>query len=201
MNMSKTIVAVAFSTILAISLVGCGASGMAGGSSSDESVQASATASLKSGDRFPSFKATDLVTGKEVDESVFAQNKVTVVSYWFNGCSACVNEMPILEQLQDQLGSQGVGVLGVNVEAASDEELKKEAQEILSKQGVTYSNIAIDPDTDGAKVANGIMAFPTTFLVDQNGNVIGEPMRGSINELEGSELLQRVNDALAAAQS
>ena len=109
--------------------------------------------------------------------------------------------MPILEQLQDQLGSQGVGVLGVNVETASDEELKKEAQEILSKQGVTYSNIAIDPDTDGAKVANGIMAFPTTFLVDQNGNVIGEPMRGSINELEGSELLQRVNDALAAAQS
>lgn len=201
MNMSKTIVAVAFSTILAISLVGCGASGTAGGSSSDESVQVSATASLKSGDRFPSFKATDLVTGKEVDESVFAQNKVTVVSYWFNGCSACVNEMPILEQLQDQLGSQGVGVLGVNVEAASDEELKKEAQEILSKQGVTYSNIAIDPDTDGAKVANGIMAFPTTFLVDQNGNVIGEPMRGSINELEGSELLQRVNDALAAAQS
>lgn len=106
--------------------------------------------------------------------------------------------MPVLEQLSRQLKDKGVGVLGVNAEG---ERAAKEAKGILSKQGVTYSNLAVDPSSEGAKVGDGIMAFPTTFLVGQDGRVIGEAMQGSVDKLEGSELLQRVNEALEKAQS
>lgn len=198
MKIGNKAMAAVFGTVLVMGLAGCGAAGAGQGGTTTAAEVAAPQATLKDGDKFPSFKATDIATGKSVDESVFKQNKVTVVSYWFNGCSACVNEMPILEQLNKQLKDKGVGVLGVNAEGDNAAE---EAKGILSKQGVTYSNLMIDPSSEGAKVGNGIMAFPTTFLVDQNGNVIGEPMQGGIGQLEGSELLQRVNDALAKSQA
>lgn len=188
---------------LAMGLAGCGSRG-ATTNGADQSVSAAAAAApepmkLKAGDSFPSFTATDLVSGAKLDESLFAVNKVTVVTYWFNGCSACVNEMPALQQLADDYRDKGVGVIGSNADVPFDASLAKEAKEILAKQGVSYPNLAMDTDSEGGKLISGIMAFPTTFLVDQKGKLIGDPIEGSFDKLEDSELLRRIEDALAKA--
>ena len=84
---------------------------------------------------FPSFQAKDL-DGNKVDSSIFSQNAVTVVNFWFNGCTPCVEELPALNKLNEELKAKGGQVIGVNTDSLDgNKEGIAEAKSILKKQG------------------------------------------------------------------
>ncbi len=199
--------------LMTISLVGCGANPKSQSTeaapdaavpvesgSTDVPPEAASKLHLKDGDAFPNFEATNISNDETVSNEVFKKNKVTVLSFWFNGCTSCVKEMPLLQELSDKYKDKGVNVLGVNAEAGFTDDAKDEGRDILSKQGVTYDNIAFNSKSDANQVIEGLTAFPTTMVIDQDGKLVGDPITGGLDRLEGSELLKRVDEALAKAK-
>ena len=151
-----------------------------GSSESDESISL-----------FQDFTGKDL-DGKDVDESVFKNNKVTVVNFWFSGCKPCVEELSKLNELNDEIRDMGGEVVGINTDTLdNNQDGIKEAKEILKAQGASYKNLTFDSDSTVGKYAGNIMAFPTTVLVDKDGNIIGEPFMGGINDQSNYEQLMK----------
>ncbi len=143
---------------------------------------------------FPKFTGTDF-NNNTVDNTLFNKNEVTLLNFWFNGCSACVNEMPALEDLNKKLQKKGAELIGINVEAGSSEKSLSEAKEILAKQGVTYRNLFISGGQKAQEYIEKIFAFPTTIMVDKSGNIIGDPITGSIeDEKKIDSILKMVDD-------
>ena len=129
---------------------------------------------------FKGFKGKDL-DGNDVDDSLFAKNKVTVVNFWFSGCKPCVGELSKLNELNETLKTMGGEVVGINTDTLdNNEDGIKEAQEILKAQGASYKNLTVASDSAIGKYASSIMAFPTTILVDRNGNIVGDPILGEL---------------------
>lgn len=140
------------------------------------------SASTKELKLFPEFKSKDF-DGNEVTKEIFKDKKLTLVNFWFNGCAPCVGEIPRLQKLNDEIEKMGGQVIGINTEAkAGDEEIIKEAKKILKKQGATYKNISLDPDSELGKYAEQIMSYPTSVLVDSDGNIVGDPIVGAIDK-------------------
>jgi len=131
---------------------------------------------------FPAFQGKDL-DGKEVDSAaLFAGNKVTVVNFWFSGCSPCVDELDELNELNEQLKELGGAVIGINTDTLDgNPEMIDEAKKILEQKGAAYQNIWFASDSEAGRFAGEIMGFPTTYVVDSNGKIMGEPLLGGIN--------------------
>lgn len=140
------------------------------------------SASTKELKLFPEFKSKDF-DGNEVTKEIFKDKKLTLVNFWFNGCAPCVGEIPHLQKLNDEIEKMGGQVIGINTEAkVGDEEIIKEAKKILKKQGATYKNISLDPDSELGKYAEQIMSYPTSVLIDSDGNIVGDPIVGAIDK-------------------
>ena len=148
---------------------------------------------------FKNFSGTDY-DGNAVDESLFSNNAVTVVNFWFTGCKPCVAELPRLNELNDAIKSMGGEVIGINTETFDgNEDAIKEAASVLESQGAAYRNLSIDSDSDAGKYASAIMAFPTTILVDRNGAIVGEPMLGGIDNQDNYDtLLKQIQEVIDA---
>ena len=151
---------------------------------------------------FKNFSGQDF-DGNSVDESLFSENAVTVVNFWFTGCKPCVAELSKLNELNDTLQSMGGEVIGINTETFDGNEAAiKEAAAILESQKAEYCNLSVNSASDAGKYASGIMAFPTTILVDRNGNIVGEPVLGGIDNQDNYDALmdqiQSVIDADSA---
>ena len=154
---------------------------------------ASDTASANS---FPQFDGYDL-DGNKVDSSLFSGNEFTVVNFWFNGCKPCVAELGELDKLNKEISEQGGEVIGINVETLDGNEQNIEtAKQILETKGASYRNIYFDSASDAGKFSLGIMAFPTTYVIDKNGNIVGEPLLGGIDSEENlNKLLDTISKA------
>lgn len=140
---------------------------------------------------FSGFAGKDL-DGNDVDESLFSKNAVTVVNFWFSGCKPCVAELPELNKLNEKLKEMGGEVVGINTETLDDnQDGIKEAKKILEKQGASYRNLTFDSNSELGKYAGNIVAFPTTILVDRNGNIVGEPLLGGIDEQKNYDSLMK----------
>lgn len=150
---------------------------------------------------FNSFSGKDL-DGNSVDESLFSNNAVTVVNFWFTGCKPCVAELSKLNELNDAIKSMGGEVVGINTETFDgNEDAIKEAAAILDSQGAKYRNISVDSDSSIGKYASDIMAFPTTILVDRNGNIVGDPMLGGIDDQANYDSLMKQIQSVIDADS
>ena len=159
-----------------------------GSSESDESISL-----------FQDFTGKDL-DGKDVDESVFKNNKVTVVNFWFSGCKPCVEELSKLNELNEKLKEMGGEVVGINMDTLDNNEAGiKEAKEILKAQGASYKNLTFDSNSTVGNYAGkgNIMAFPTTVLVDKDGNIVGEPFMGGIDDQSNyDQLMKQIQSVL-----
>lgn len=150
---------------------------------------------------FSNFSGTDY-DGNTADGSLFAQNAVTVVNFWFTGCKPCVAELSKLNELNETLKSMGGEVIGINTETFDgNEDAIKEAKAVLESQGAGYRNFSIDSASDTGKYASDIMAFPTTILVDRNGNIVGDPLLGGIDNQDNYDALMKQIQAVADADS
>ena len=165
-------------------------------SASDASDQSSETGESSP---FKNFSGTDY-DGNAVDESLFSNNAVTVVNFWFTGCKPCVAELSRLNELNDAIKAMGGEVIGINTETFDgNEDAIKEAASVLESQGAAYRNLSIDSDSDAGKYASAIMAFPTTILVDRNGAIVGEPMLGGIDNQDNYDtLLKQIQEVIDA---
>lgn len=148
---------------------------------------------------FPAFTGKDL-DGNDVDNSIFSQNAVTVVNFWFSGCKPCVDEMDDLDALNQRIKEQGGEVIGVNTETLDgNADNIATAKKILESAGASFRNIYFDPDSEAGKFALGIMAFPTTYVVDRQGNIVGEPIMGGIDQEANMTALEKlIADAVAS---
>lgn len=148
---------------------------------------------------FKNISGTDF-DGNKIDESLFSNNAVTVLNFWFSGCKPCVAELSKLNELNETIKSMGGQVIGVNTETFDGNETAiEEAKGILESQGAEYRNACFDSDSDAAKYAASIMAFPTTILVDRNGNIVGEPMLGGIDNQDNyDELMEQIQSVIDA---
>ena len=148
---------------------------------------------------FKNISGTDF-DGNKIDESLFSNNAVTVLNFWFSGCKPCVAELSKLNELNEAIKSMGGQVIGVNTETFDGNETAiEEAKSILESQGAEYRNVCFDSDSDAAQYASNIMAFPTTILVDRNGNIVGEPMLGGIDQQENyDQLMEQIQSVIDA---
>lgn len=166
--------------------------------SSDDSSQKDGS---KDSSPFKDFSGKDF-DGNSVDESLFSGNAVTVVNFWFTGCKPCVAELSKLNELNDAIKSKGGEVIGINTETFDENKTAmKDAASILKSQGARYRNLSIDSSSAAGKYASEIMAFPTTILVDRNGNIVGDPMLGGIDNKDNYDTLMKQIQSVIEADS
>ena len=150
--------------------------------------------------KFPSFEGKDLDGNEVKSDELFSANAVTVVNFWFTTCNPCVGELAELDALNKELAEKGGSLIGVNTFTLDgDEAAISEAKDVLAKKGATYQNVYFDSDGEAGKFTTNIFAYPTTYVVDRSGNIVGEPIVGAITEKKQAETLQKlIEQALAA---
>ena len=150
--------------------------------------------------KFPAFEGKDLDGNTVKSDELFSANAVTVVNFWFTTCNPCVGELSELDALNKELAKKGGALIGVNTFTLDgDEAAISEAKDVLAKKGATYQNVYFDSDGEAGKFTTNIFAYPTTYVVDRSGNIVGEPIVGAITEKKQAETLQKlIEQALAA---
>ena len=150
--------------------------------------------------KFPAFDGKDLDGNTVKSDELFSANAVTVVNFWFTTCNPCVGELSELDALNKELAEKGGSLIGVNTFTLDgDEAAISEAKDVLAKKGATYQNVYFDSDGEAGKFTTNIFAYPTTYVVDRSGNIVGEPIVGAITEKKQAETLQKLIDQALAA--
>ena len=163
----------------------------------DGSMQKSDDGSMQ---KFPTFEGKDLDGNTVKSDELFSANAVTVVNFWFTTCNPCVGELSDLDALNKELAEKGGSLICVNTFTLDgDEAAISEAKDVLAKKGATYQNVYFNSDGEAGKFTTNIFAYPTTYVVDRNGNIVGDPIVGAITEKNQAEALQaQIDKALAA---
>ena len=179
---------------------GCGSTPSAGESvdASTAGMTAGANASSEA-TKFPSFTGKDLDGNDVNSDELFSSSKVTVMNFWFTTCKPCVGELGDLEQLNKELAEKGGQVVGVNSFTLDGNKGDiADAKDVLSKKGVTYKNIWFKSDSEAGKFTSNLFSFPTTYVIDQNGNIVGDPIVGAISSAEQRAALDKLIDQAIA---
>ena len=165
----------------------------------DGSMQKSDDGSMQ---KFPTFEGKDLDGNTVKSKELFSGNAVTVVNFWFTTCNPCVGELSELDALNKELAEKGGSLIGVNTFTLDgDEAAISEAKDVLAKKGATYQNVYFNSDGEAGKFTTNIFAYPTTYVVDRNGNIVGDPIVGAITEKNQAETLQKLIDQALAADA
>ena len=152
--------------------------------------------------KFPAFEGKDLDGNTVKSDELFSGNAVTVVNFWFTTCNPCVGELAELDALNKELAEKGGALIGVNTFTLDgDEAAISEAKDVLAKKNATYQNVYFASDGEAGKFTENIFAYPTTYVVDRNGNIVGEPIVGAITEKNQAETLQKLIDQALAADA
>ncbi len=150
--------------------------------------------------KFPAFEGKDLEGNPVKSDELFSGNAVTVVNFWFTTCNPCVGELAELDALNKELAQKGGALIGVNTFTLDGNEAAiSEAKDVLAKKGATYQNVYFASDGEAGKFTTNIFAYPTTYVVDRSGNIVGDPIVGAITEKKQAETLQKLIDQAIAA--
>ena len=148
--------------------------------------------------KFPAFEGKDLDGNTVKSDELFSANAVTVVNFWFTTCNPCVGELSELDALNKELAEKGGSLIGVNTFTLDgDEKAISEAKDVLAKKGATYQNVYFASDGEAGKFTTNIFAYPTTYVVDRNGNMVGK-LLGGINSEKQMKALQTMIDEVLA---
>ena len=149
---------------------------------------------------FPAFEGKDLDGNMVKSDELFSGNAVTVVNFWFTTCNPCVGELAELDALNKELAEKGGALIGVNTFTLDgDKAAIADAKDVLAKKGATYQNIYFGSGGDAGKFVENVFAYPTTYVVDRNGNIVGDPIVGAVTGKTQAEALQaQIDKALAA---
>ena len=132
-------------------------------------------------------------------DTLFSEHAVTLVNFWFTTCGPCVEELGALDALNKELQEKDGALVGVNTFTLDgNEKAIAEAKEVLKKKGASYQNVYFDSESDAGTFATGVYAYPTTYVVDREGNLVGDPIVGAITEPKQKEALQKLIDQAIA---
>lgn len=141
---------------------------------------------------FPEFEGVDF-HGNTVNNDIFKGYDATIINFWTNSCGSCIEEMPELEQYYQQFKDKNINLITVAISAGESDELRIEAETILKEKGVTYTNIIPDVKSNFYKdFISQITGYPTTYIVDSHGNIIGAPIIGVVKNQENT-LMKRLD--------
>ena len=144
--------------------------------------------------KFPAFEGKDLDGNTVKSDELFSGNAVTVVNFWFTTCNPCVGELAELDALNKELAEKGGALIGVNTFTLDgDKAAIADAKDVLMKKNATYQNVYFDSTGEAGKFTTNIFAYPTTYVVDRNGNIVG-----AITEKKQGEALQKLIDQALA---
>lgn len=152
-------------------------------------------ATLSSGDPFPKFDAVDF-KGNPVNNDVFKDSPVTIMSIWFTGCKGCINEMPTLQKISEDLKDKNVKVMSICLDTYENKKIKGEAEKIIDAKGVKYPNLAVKPSEEIDAYLKNLTAFPTTLLIGRDGKVIDNISLGSQDKID--ELYKKIDEIIAS---
>ena len=186
MNRTK-FAALLLTALFALSLAACGANSKP---DMTEDMAPSADASMQ---QFPAFEGKDLDGNAVNSQDLFSENAVTVVNFWFTTCGPCVGELADLNALNKELKEQNGRLIGINAFTLDGNETAiAEAKDVLAKAGASYTNVYFDSDSEAGTFASGVYAYPTTYVVDRSGNLVGEPILGAVTEPKQMESLKQM---------
>ena len=145
---------------------------------------------------FPEFSEVD-TQGNTITNDIFADYDATILNFWNNGCGTCIEEMPELEDYYQEFKEKNINLIGVASDSGESDEQLKTAQDILSEKGVTYTNLSPNPEnTLYLDFISQLAGYPTTYVIDREGNIIGAPIIGNVKAQEdtlNARLEQAVN--------
>lgn len=145
--------------------------------------------------QFPEFSESD-TNGNTVTNDIFSKYDATIVNFWNNGCGTCIEEMPELEEMYQAFQGQNINLIGVGADSGEGDEQLSTAKEILTEKGVTYPNISPSPEGDFYKnFISRLTCYPTTYIVDSDGNIVGAPIIGNVKKQEDT-LMKRIASIL-----
>ena len=167
---------IGFLSILTAALMMAGCAG-AGSESIAESTEAAASQTeTDSTEEARVYPAPDF---ELIDQYGFSQRisdyrgKVIFLNFWATWCGPCREEMPDIQSLYEEYGenTEEVVFLGVAFPGAGGEEDEEGIASFLQENGFTYP-VAMDPE-GRQMTAYGITAYPTTYMIDRDGNLFG----------------------------
>jgi thiol-disulfide isomerase/thioredoxin len=142
---------------------------------------------------FPEFEGTDF-NGNAVTNKIFKDYDVTIVNFWTNSCGSCIAEMPELEEYYQKFKGKKINLIAVAASAGDSQEMRDLAQNILKEKGVTFTNII--PNIKSSFYTDficKITGFPTTYIIDGDGNIVGAPLIGVVKKQE-DKLMKRIDE-------
>ena len=150
--------------------------------------------------KFPAFEGKDLDGNTVKSNDLFSGNAVTVVNFWFTTCGPCVGELGDLDALNKELSGKGGALIGINAFTLDGNEAAiSDAKDVLTQSGATYQNVYFDSGSEAGKFVESIYAYPTTYVVNRSGRIVGDPIVGAITSKAQSDALQaQIDKALAA---
>lgn len=150
--------------------------------------------------KFPAFEGKDLDGNTVKSSDLFSGKAVTVVNFWFTTCGPCVGELGDLDALNKDLSGKGGALIGINAFTLDgDEAAISDAKDVLTQSGATYQNVYFDSGSEAGKFVESIYAYPTTYVVNRSGRIVGDPIVGAITSKAQADTLQaQIDKALAA---
>ena len=150
--------------------------------------------------KFPAFEGKDLDGNTVKSSDLFSGKAVTVVNFWFTTCGPCVGELGDLDALNKELSGKGGALIGINAFTLDgDETAISDAKDVLTQSGATYQNVYFDSGSEAGKFVESIYAYPTTYVVNRSGRIVGDPIVGAITSKAQADALQaQIDKALAA---
>ena len=150
--------------------------------------------------KFPSFEGKDLDGNTVKSSDLFSGKAVTVVNFWFTTCGPCVGELGDLDALNKELSGKGGALIGINAFTLDGNEAAiSDAKDVLTQSGATYQNVYFDSGSEAGKFVESIYAYPTTYVVNRSGRIVGDPIVGAITSKAQADALQaQIDKALAA---
>lgn len=197
--MKKKIIALVLTlTVLVAAFAACGKEKAP---DTSESTNENVISTLESTDKatsafFAAFES-ETIDGKKVTDEIFKGNKVTMVNVWGTFCAPCINEMPDLQKLSEAYESKGLKLVGIVADTydytkgENRADKISDAEKIISQTGVKYINILPSASLNAVKL-DTIFSFPTTYFLNEKGEIIGSEYVGSRSYDEWSRIIDSV---------
>jgi thiol-disulfide isomerase/thioredoxin len=125
------------------------------------------------------------IDGRAVDLAKL-RGKVVLIDFWATWCVPCVQQIPELKQLYGKYHEQGFEIIGIALDRAED---KQKLLKFISQQSLAWPQYYDGKVWQNEIAARyGVHSAPTTFLLDQEGNLVGINLEGKL-EAEVKRLL------------
>ena len=94
------------------------------------------------------------------------RGEVVVLNFWATWCIPCLAEMPTFEALHQELGDDGLQIVGISQDTGGADEIRPFADQL----GVTYPLLP-DPAFNVSARYGGVPVLPTTIVIDREGRI------------------------------